>query len=92
MVDIEFIVQYMVLRWASQYPSLMQWTDNIRLLEQLAEDSLITEDEAKILEENYRVYRRRAYHLSLQNQKAVVSEKEFVVERKQVTNIWKRLL
>ena len=92
MVDIEFMVQYMVLRWSLQHPSLMQWTDNIRLLEQLAEEGLITDDEAKTLEENYRSYRRRAYHLSLQNRKAIVSAEEFVVERKQVTKIWDRLL
>ncbi len=92
MVDIEFMVQYLVLRWAKQYPSLTEWTDNIRLLEQLAKDGRISSEEATLLMEHYRRYRRRTYHLSLQNQKAIVPESEFTTERQQVVKIWNRLM
>ncbi|MCZ6708833.1 MAG: bifunctional [glutamate--ammonia ligase]-adenylyl-L-tyrosine phosphorylase/[glutamate--ammonia-ligase] adenylyltransferase [Gammaproteobacteria bacterium] len=32
-VDIEFVVQYLVLAWAHEYPVLAEYTDNIRILE-----------------------------------------------------------
>lgn len=32
-VDIEFMVQYLVLAWADQYPALIEYTDNVRILE-----------------------------------------------------------
>ncbi len=92
MVDIEFMVQYLVLRWASQYPSLMQWTDNIRLLEQLAEEKRVGHQDAEQLKDCYLRYRRRAYHLSLQNRPATVSEREFTEERQQVEAIWQQLM
>jgi glutamate-ammonia-ligase adenylyltransferase len=32
-VDIEFVVQYLVLAWSHEYPVLAEYTDNIRILE-----------------------------------------------------------
>lgn len=34
-VDIEFMVQYAALAWSAQHPSLLRYTDNIRILEGL---------------------------------------------------------
>ena len=31
--DIEFITQYLVLRYASDKPKLTRWSDNVRILE-----------------------------------------------------------
>ena len=39
-VDIEFMVQFMVLAWGQAHPSLTRWSDNIRILESLAETGL----------------------------------------------------
>ncbi len=39
--DIEFMVQYSVLRWAARHPELADWTDNVRLLETLARLELL---------------------------------------------------
>ena len=91
-VDIEFIVQFLVLRWAHQYPGLLQWSDNIRLLEQLALEQRLEAGEATLLKQHYLGYRRRAYHLFLENRKAVVNDEEFVTERKQVSDLWHRLM
>ncbi|MBE1118754.1 hypothetical protein IH683_23820, partial [Escherichia coli] len=34
-VDIEFMVQYAVLAWSGKHPALLEFTDNIRILEGL---------------------------------------------------------
>ncbi len=90
--DIEFIVQYAVLRWAQQHPALMAWTDNIRLLETLAAEGLLIEADAQLLADAYRSYRAAVHRLSLQEMKAVVPEQEFVDLRQGITRIWQDLL
>ncbi len=92
MVDIEFMVQYLVLRWAAEYPRLMRWTDNVRLLESLVKEKRLSRESGATLVQNYRQFRRRAYHLSLHNRSAQVSEREFVEERQQVAAIWGQLM
>lgn len=37
LVDVEFITQYLILAYAHDFPALVQWTDNVRLLDCLAE-------------------------------------------------------
>ncbi|MCW8971771.1 MAG: bifunctional [glutamate--ammonia ligase]-adenylyl-L-tyrosine phosphorylase/[glutamate--ammonia-ligase] adenylyltransferase [Gammaproteobacteria bacterium] len=90
--DIEFVVQYGVLVWAHEHPRLLQYSDNIRLLECFAECGLMAEADTALLCDAFRVYRRRAHHLTLQEQKAVVDETEFVAEREGVTRLWRALM
>jgi len=90
--DIEFIVQYAVLRWAPQHPALMEWTDNIRLLETLSVEGLLAEEDARLLADAYRSYRAAVHRLGLQEMKAVVREQEFADLRQGVTRIWQDLL
>ncbi|MCP3900390.1 MAG: bifunctional [glutamate--ammonia ligase]-adenylyl-L-tyrosine phosphorylase/[glutamate--ammonia-ligase] adenylyltransferase, partial [Desulfobacteraceae bacterium] len=40
-VDIEFLVQYLVLNHSYSHPKLKLWTDNVRLLESLAKENII---------------------------------------------------
>jgi glutamate-ammonia-ligase adenylyltransferase len=47
--DIEFMVQYSVLRWAHQHPDLLDWTDNVRQLDTLARHRLLAGDAAERL-------------------------------------------
>ena len=90
--DIEFIVQYAVLRWAYEYRSLLRWTDNIRLLETLAEEKLLPESDAALLADAYRAYRAEVHHHALQGEGGVVEEEKFTEYRKGVTRIWRDLL
>lgn len=92
MVDIEFMVQYLILRWAHDYPSLIRWSDNVRLIETLAKEKLLSRADAATLVQNYRQFRRRAYHLFLQNQSSRVSDTEFVEERQRVVEVWQRVV
>ena len=43
MVDIEFLVQFLVLQNSHKHPGLLQWTDNVRLLQTLIETGTMDE-------------------------------------------------
>lgn len=91
--DIEFLVQYAVLRWAGDHPQLLRWTDNIRQLDALAEVGLIGADEAAGLKDIYRAYRARVHRLALQEiEDAVVPDDEFRDERAAVAALWDRIV
>jgi glutamate-ammonia-ligase adenylyltransferase len=91
-VDIEFMVQYTVLRWAHDYPDLLVWTDNIRLLETLGRLGLLDGNAAQRLMEIYKVL-RAAYHRSaLQDLPALTESEEFTEERALVQDIWSCLM
>lgn len=47
--DIEFIVQYLVLRYAAQEPRLTRWSDNVLILELMAQCGVMDEVEARAL-------------------------------------------
>ena len=63
--DLEFLVQYLVLREASRYPDLVRWSDNIRQLEGLAAHGILAPADAEQLADAYRSYRQRLHHLNL---------------------------
>ncbi|MDX5411053.1 MAG: bifunctional [glutamate--ammonia ligase]-adenylyl-L-tyrosine phosphorylase/[glutamate--ammonia-ligase] adenylyltransferase [Thauera sp.] len=90
--DIEFMVQYHVLRYAHEHPKLLVWSDNIRLLETLGAERLLASDEAGLLADAYRAYRKRVHELTLQELPAVVAAGEFAELRAQVGALWRRVM
>ncbi len=90
--DIEFIVQYAVLRWAHSYPQLLTWTDNIRLLETLEQIGVLSVQDAQQLCDAYRKYRAEIHRLTLQDRDAVVTEDCFQSTREAVRRIWRTIL
>ena len=90
--DIEFMVQYGVLAWAHEHPRLLQYSDNIRLLESFASCGLMAGEDSALLCDAYRAYRRRAHHLTLQEQAVLADEAEFVDEREGVLRLWRALM
>jgi [glutamine synthetase] adenylyltransferase / [glutamine synthetase]-adenylyl-L-tyrosine phosphorylase len=89
--DIEFIVQYNVLRWAPQYPELLTYPDNIRILDGLAAAGLLASQDARQLADAYRAYRAAVHRRKLQEQKALVDADEFLAERREIVRIWRQL-
>lgn len=89
--DIEFMVQYSVLRWAFEYPQLARWSDNIRILETLAGLGLLPEGEAERLTGIYKVLRAISHRHSLQERPAWVGQSELEEERTLVKESWHRL-
>lgn len=90
--DIEFIVQYGVLRYAREHPALLRWTDNIRLLDTLRDIGVMSATDAALLADAYRAYRAVVHRLTLQEQKAIVAADEFAEFRAQVRRIWSEFL
>jgi len=90
--DIEFMVQYGVLAWAHEHPRLLQYSDNIRLLESFALCGLMAGEDSVLLCDAYRAYRRRVHHLTLQEQPVLADEAEFVAEREGVVRLWRTLM
>lgn len=89
--DVEFIVQYLVLRDARVHPEVALWSDNIRQLDSLAEAGVLSVSEAQQLQRIYQTYRRESHVLALEDQPSLISDRQFVVERDVVTAIWSRL-
>ncbi len=90
--DIEFMVQYSILRWAHDHPALLRWSDNIRQLETLKGEGLMAAEDADLLAGAYRGYRAAAHRLALQEAKAVVPDTEFSAMRAGVVRIWRDLM
>lgn len=90
--DIEFMVQYGVLAWAHAYPYLLEYPDNIRILERLARAGRLTLAESTLLADAYRAYRASVNRLNLQEQEALVEAAQFVQERTTVQRLWRTLL
>ncbi|MBU2710683.1 bifunctional [glutamate--ammonia ligase]-adenylyl-L-tyrosine phosphorylase/[glutamate--ammonia-ligase] adenylyltransferase [Zooshikella harenae] len=91
-VDIEFMVQYMVLAWSHQYSDLLTYTDNIRILEELEKAGFLAPESANLLREAYKAYRSAAHRLVLQNQSGVVTGDFFHEYRQGVIALWQQLL
>lgn len=87
--DIEFMVQYAVLAWAHAHPFLLDFTDTIRLLERLAEASLMPAQDARLLADAYRAFRAQVHRLALQEKPALVDNAMFAELRAQVVRIWR---
>jgi glutamate-ammonia-ligase adenylyltransferase len=90
--DLEFLVQYWMLKWADRYPAIVIFSDNIRQLESLASGNLIPQDRVDFLVSTYRRYRERLHRLSLAGRGNVVDATEFVQERRGVIEIWEAVM
>ncbi len=88
MVDIEFIVQYIVLLMSHRYPDLLRWTDNVRLIQALAQTGLIHDQTAHLLRTAYLTYRSMAHRLSLQKKDPVVPQAVFESLQKSISTFW----
>ena len=89
--DIEFIVQYLILKEACRQVELLRFSDNIRQLESLAKFGILKEREADTLAEAYRMYRRRMHHLALAGKPPLVSHSEVKTVATTVVEIWQRV-
>ncbi len=87
-IDVEFIVQYLVLAHAHQYPELTQNIGNIALLQLLAKLGLIDAELAKDTTSAYRQYRARQHAMGLQGQTARIDFKDVAKHAAHVEALW----
>jgi len=64
-VDIEFIVQYAVLAWSAQHEALLQYTDNIRILEALEKTGRVVAKDCQLLGVAYIGLRSALHRLTI---------------------------
>jgi glutamate-ammonia-ligase adenylyltransferase len=87
-VDIEFLVQYLVLLHAHQYPELVTYSDNVRQIQALAETGILEENIAHSLRRAYLVYRAVTHRLNLREQTASVPGDAYARLRRFVQALW----
>ncbi|MFN3879910.1 MAG: bifunctional [glutamate--ammonia ligase]-adenylyl-L-tyrosine phosphorylase/[glutamate--ammonia-ligase] adenylyltransferase [Nitrincola lacisaponensis] len=92
-VDIEFMVQYWVLNHAWEYPDLVTYTDNIRILDAIEARQLLSAEDAETLREAYRVLRSVGHRQALQEQSnSVVADAQLNAYRQRVMAIWQQVM
>lgn len=66
-VDIEFLVQFIALAYASQHPSLVRYSDNVRILEAAEQCRLLSAEDAEQLTRAYLAMRATLHEFALQH-------------------------
>ena len=87
-VDIEFMVQYWVLRWAHEHPGLTRHTENIHILEALKAEGLLESERARLLTEAYRRYLSVEHRLKLMERGSLADAAELNDWPAKVREIW----
>ncbi|MBI3778862.1 MAG: bifunctional [glutamate--ammonia ligase]-adenylyl-L-tyrosine phosphorylase/[glutamate--ammonia-ligase] adenylyltransferase, partial [Gammaproteobacteria bacterium] len=87
-VDIEFMVQYWVLRWAHEHPGLTRHTDNIHILEALRAEDLLEAERAGLLTQAYRHYLSVEHRLKLMERGSAADPAELGDWPAKVRQIW----
>jgi len=77
LVDIEFLVQFLVLSESATHTELCQYTDNFRLLTQLKHCGVISEEQQKELTQCYCNLRDFGHHATLKNEQQLLSNVDF---------------
>lgn len=87
-IDIEFLVQYLILVSAHDHPDLVRWTDVVRQLNALAIAGVIDDITAHVLKQAYLVYRYLVHRLSLQQKPARIAAGRLKEHRQRVRRTW----
>ena len=90
-VDIEFMVQYIVLAHAHEEPALAVHSDNVRILEAAKETGILDGEDADGLTRAYLALRER-HHREVLDLKGQDGGAELAVHRGVILDLWQRLL
>lgn len=91
-VDIEFLVQFLVLAGSSSDPPLTEWTDVLRLLDRLALLERLPLEDAATLRDAYLALRGEAHRAQLDERPALADPARFEALRARVGDLWMRHL
>lgn len=91
-IDIEFMVQYLMLAYSSEFPELTRFSDNIRQMEELGRVGMIPVEDARRLREAYISLRSTIHRRALQNLNSQVAEDAFREERAYIQAMWNRVM
>jgi glutamate-ammonia-ligase adenylyltransferase len=90
--DIEFLAQYLVLRYSHDKPKLTRWSDNVRIFESMWQQGVIKQEQAMSLTHAYTAMRDEIHHRNLLNLDADVAEDKLRGEREAVKEAWSHWL
>ena len=91
-MDIEFVVQFLGLANASEFPSLAKWSDVVRLLEALGQKQLISSADASVLSQAYLAYRGAIHVLTIEGLEPRASAIDYLSQGEQVRRVAESLL
>ena len=92
LLDIEFLLQYLVLRWANQYPQLVTGPESKTIIQALVDVKILESPDGARLAEILEGYLKAENALKLQEKPALIPYSEFSDERKWVCSLWRRFL
>ncbi|AXK40023.1 bifunctional [glutamate--ammonia ligase]-adenylyl-L-tyrosine phosphorylase/[glutamate--ammonia-ligase] adenylyltransferase [Crenobacter cavernae] len=90
-VDVEFIVQYLILAHAHALPELTHNAGNIALLAVAAEDGLIDAPLAEAGRAAYRLYRKRQHAVRLNEIHTVTVDAALITHYRAVCRLWEQV-
>ncbi len=90
-VDIEFMVQYLVLAWAHQHPSLTEYTDNVRILDAVEALELLPAQMTGRLREAYIGLRAEGHRSALDLPDRERAAEVLAEYRNDVRTAWQRV-
>lgn len=91
-IDIEFIVQFLILLNANENFKLVEWPDVVRQLNSLALSNIIDDRTAHIMKQAYLVFRYYVHRFSLQEMPAIISDTQFKDLRNEIRRVWDTFL
>ena len=89
LIDIEFIVQYLLLAHGAAEPILSRMSDNIRQLAALEATGILTSSQAMTLRDAYRKLRAEAHHRQLNDRDKRVPAAPWQALRDHICAIWR---
>lgn len=90
MVDIEFLLQYLVLVNAHSYPAITEPRTTAALIEGLLNAGLIDQDQAATLQSVYADYLQCSLQCKLMDKPVLIGQKEMLSQRHQIRQLWRK--
>ena len=91
LADIEFIVQYLLLRHTKDHRHLVRCSDNMRQLAALEIFDILRSADASDLRNAYRDFRYWIHRQQLLGQRAIAPKKQFQRQMQDVIRIWNKV-
>ncbi len=91
-IDIEFLIQYLVLSYSHSYPDLLKWTNNIKFIQHFEKIGILSADHAKTLKKGYTAYRAAIHSLNFTEKKGLINADNFKTIRKNIIKIWEQYM
>jgi len=87
-VDIEFMVQYLVLAFGAEHPALLTWPDNVRILETARDCELLNAEQFRLLTDAYLSLRSALHQFALEHLDSEDTPRPLADFQSAVSRIW----